>query len=111
MKIIITESQYSRAVDYYISHLLEPHEVIKSTDSIYWVKDEEVIAEIEKSEDFFLHPTIFINIYEMFDFSYYETKSVIKMWLEKHYDLGELEPDILDTAMLLYWETIINKRD
>ena len=50
MKVIITESQYNKAIDAYISYLLEPHEVITDKqfpDSIFWVKGNETIVQIE----------------------------------------------------------------
>ena len=97
MKVIITESQYNRAIDLFISHLLEPHEVRTSEKypgSIFWVKGGEVIAEIENSEYFWVWYEIWIRISEMFGLDYIDTQSVIKVWLEQHYNLGGLTPDL-----------------
>ena len=98
MKVIITESQYNRAIDLFISHLLEPHEERTSDDypdSIFWVKGGEIIAEIKKSEYFWLDYHIWIRISEMFGLDYEETQSVIKVWLEQHYNLGRLTPVLM----------------
>ena len=93
MKVIITESQYNRVIDQFISYHLEPHEVKTSEkypDTIFWVKGGEVIAEIRNLGFFWLKNTIWDRISEMFGLDYDETQSVISTWLEEHYDLGEL---------------------
>ena len=95
MKIIITEHQYYRAIDSFISFLLEPHEVRTSSEYpnfLFWFKDGMVIAEIQNSEYFWLHDRIWNVISEQFGFKYAETQSVIKTWLEQHYELGGLTP-------------------
>ena len=51
------------------------------------IKDGEIIAEIEKSKDFFVSPQIWKNIMSMFSLEYVETQQVIKEWLEEHYKL------------------------
>ena len=51
MKYIITENQYSNTIDKFISYQFEPHEekrTKKHPKSLFWVKDGEIIAEIEK---------------------------------------------------------------
>ena len=96
MKYIITESQYNKAIDRFITFELEPHEVKTSKkypDSIFWVKDGEVIAEIENSEYFYLDYNIWDKISDLFSLEYDDTQSVIKHWLEEHYKLGELTPE------------------
>jgi uncharacterized membrane protein len=103
MKVIITESQFNRAIDRYISYLLEPHEVKTSKkypDSIFWVKNGEVIVEIENSEYFWVRYEIWGSISQMFDFD--ETQSVIKVWLEQHYNLWELTP--LSSRTVSYYQ-------
>ena len=93
MKVVITEIQYGRAVDHYISYFLEPHE-IKTIHyfppSIFWVKDGKTIVEIENSKHFWLRKDIWEDISKMFDLNVKEVNSIIKMWLEKHYNLGKL---------------------
>ena len=95
MKVIISESQYNRLIDNFITFLIEPHEVKttkKYPNSIFWVKDGEVIAQIISSEDFWLHYKIWDDISDQFGLEYDETQSVIKTWLEQHYNLGGLTP-------------------
>jgi hypothetical protein len=90
--------EYNKTIDQFISYYLEPHEERISEeypDSIFWVKGGEVIAEIRNSKVFSLKSTILKRIYEMFDLDYNETQSVIKVWLEQHYNLGGLAPSIL----------------
>ena len=96
MKYIITESQYSNAIDKFITYQFEPHEVKKSSkypDSIFWVKDGEVIAEINKNSGyFFIERQIWKTISSMFSMEYNETQRVMKDWLEEHCKLGGLTP-------------------
>ena len=95
MKVIITESQYNRAIDQFISYCLEPHEVRtseKSPGSVFWYKNGEVIVKIEKSGIFWLRHTTWNGISRMFGLDYVDTQLVIKAWLEQHYDLGGLIP-------------------
>ena len=95
MKVIITEQQYNNAIDKFISYQFEPHEVRASKkypDSVFWIKNGEVIAEIEKSKNFWVHYQIWPTISNMFLLEYDDTQSVIKYWLEEHYKLGGLTP-------------------
>jgi hypothetical protein len=78
MKYIITESQYNKAIDKFITYHLEPHEEKTSKkypDSIFWT-----------------------NISIMFSLEYKETQEVIKYWLEEHYNLGSLTPADRDSV-------------
>ena len=94
MKYIITESQHNKIIDKFITYQFEPHEVKKSSeypDSIFWVKDGEVIAEIiEKLEYFLADYQIWDTISSMFSLGDIEVQQVIKDWLEGHYKLGGL---------------------
>ena len=95
MKIIITESQYNKAIDRFITFELEPHEVKTSKkypNSVFWVKDDKFISEIVELEYFWVHYNIWETISKMFSLDFSETQQVIKIWLEEHYNLGELIP-------------------
>jgi len=88
MRAIISESQYNRLIDSFITFLLEPYKVITNNyypDSIFWVKYGEIIVEIEKSENFWISTLIWDKISYQFGLDVGETYSVIKTWLEKHY--------------------------
>jgi len=111
MKYIITESQYSKSIDKFITYLLEPHEEIRTKkfpDSIFWVKDGEVVAEIENSEYFWVSPRIWRSIMNMFSLEPFETQQVIKDWLEEHYKLGELTPTFASLDIRIGWKNITN---
>ena len=95
MKYIITENQYNNSIDKFITYLLEPHEEIrikKYPESIFWVKDGAVIAEILQSKYFYVSYQIWRSISVMFSLENDETQQVIKEWLEEHYKLGGLKP-------------------
>ena len=95
MKYIITENQYNNSIDKFITYLLEPHEEIrikKYPESIFWVKDSQIVVEIENSEYFYVNYKIWDNISSMFSLEYNQTQQVIKDWLEEHYKLGRLTP-------------------
>ena len=91
MKYTITESQYGNIINKFISHQFEPHKEKRTREypeSIFWVKNGEIIAQIEKSKYFWVNRQIWKNINVMFSFEYDETQQVIKDWLEEHYKLG-----------------------
>ena len=95
MKYIIKESQYNNTIDKFITYIFEPHEEIRTKkfpDSIFWVKDGAVIAEILQSKYFYVSRQIWNTISSMFSLKYSETQQVIKDWLEEHYKLGGLTP-------------------
>ena len=95
MKYLIKESQYNNAIDKFITYQLEPHEEIRTKkfpDSIFWVKEGEVIAEILQSKYFYVSRQIWKSISVMFSLEYNQTQQVIKDWLEEHYKLGRLTP-------------------
>ena len=103
MKYIITESQHNKIIDKFITYQFEPHEVKKSSeypDSIFWVKDGEVIVEIYKRrDDFWVRSEIWKVIRNMFSLEYSETQQVIRDWLEEHYKLGGLTPQMTEKRL------------
>jgi hypothetical protein len=99
MKYIITESQYNKTIDKFISFQFEPHEEKRTKNkpnSIFWVKDGEGIVEINEINEnegyFWVEPQIWNTISSMFSLKYSETQQVIKDRLEEHYKLGGLTP-------------------
>jgi hypothetical protein len=102
MKYIITESQHNKIIDKFITYQFEPHEEKRTKnkpDSIFWVKDGEVIAEINKNSGYFwVESQIWNTISSMFSLEYSETQQVIKDWLEEHYKLGGLTPFLFHFA-------------
>jgi hypothetical protein len=99
MKIIITESQYNKAIDQFITFLLEPHEeriTNKRPNSIFWAKGGVVIVEIENSKKFFLDINPWERIEEMFGLDYGETESAIEIWLERHYKMEKLNVEVCE---------------
>ena len=115
MKYIITESQYSNAIDKFITYQLEPHEVKRSSkhpNSIFWVKDGEVIAEINKNSSYFwVDYQTWNPISSMFSMEYNETQRVMKDWLEEHYKLGGLTPIVASQYVRKSWKNITNWED
>ena len=111
MKYIITESQYNNTIDKFMTYLFEPHEekrTKKYPKSVFWVKDGEVIVEIQKSGYFWVSPQIWNNITLMFSLEYDETQQVIKDWLEEHYKLGGLTPRLQPFQANRRWKNITN---
>jgi hypothetical protein len=101
MKYIITESQYNKVIDKFISRQFKGFEEKtnpKYDDSTFWVKNGEIIAEIQYDEihnhDYFwIDGGIWDIISGMFSLEYGETQQVISLWMEKHYSLGKLRPE------------------
>jgi hypothetical protein len=111
MKYIITESQYSKAIDKFITYQLVPHEEKTSKeypDSIFWIKDGVVIVEIEELKDFWVKHEIWNTISSMFSLEYEETREIIKEWLEKHYKLGLLRPKKNLKTLIGGWKSTTN---
>ena len=111
MKYIITESQYGNTIDNFITNQLEPHKekrTKKHSESIFWVKNGEVIAEILNSKYFWVNDQIWKNINVMFSLEYDETQQVIKEWLEEHYVLGGLTPEKIPLPIYVSWKNITN---
>jgi hypothetical protein len=83
--------KYNRVIDQFITYTIEPHREVEGySNNIFWYMGNEVIAEIENSEYFYLNRKIRNRIATMFDLNDTETKSAIILWLEEHYDLGGL---------------------
>jgi hypothetical protein len=92
MKIIITEQQYNKAIDKYLTYVFEPHEentLEEYPGSIFWMKNGEIVAEIEKSKNFWIHNDIWDKVSILFSLENDDIQQVIKQWLEEHYGLGE----------------------
>jgi hypothetical protein len=106
MKYIITESQYNNTIDKFITFSFEPHEekrIEEYPDSIFWVKDGEVVAEVKESVFFWVSHQIWRNISLMFSLKHTETRQVIKEWLGEHYKLGSLSPLTLTDDNPVSW--------
>ena len=114
MKYIITELQYNNSINKFMTYLLEPHEEKRTKiypNSIFWFKDGEVIAEIEKSKYFWVSPRIWGAIESMLYFHKIETEQVIKHWLEEHYKLGGLKPIYGSSGLENLFEELGNHDD
>lgn len=97
MKYIITESQHNKVIDEFITHQFEPHKERTSkkySDSIFWIKDGEIIVTIQKSGYFWVTANIWEEISSMFSLDYDETQDAIRVWLEEHYKFGSLRPEL-----------------
>jgi len=106
MKYTITENQYNKSIDKFITYYLEPHEEKRTEEhpkSVFWVKDGEVVAEIKESAFFWVNHKIWRSILLMFSLKHTETREVIKDWLEEHYKLGGLSPLTLTDANPVSW--------
>ena len=117
MKYIITESQYNRAIYIFLNYLFEPHEVKTSPkypDSIFWVKDGEVIVEIEKSRYFWVDRDKWSTFSSFFSLKNDDAQRLIKSWLEEHYKLGELTPRknfrLLNSSLEEHYKLGLNKK-
>jgi hypothetical protein len=112
MKYIITESQYNKAIDKFISHQFKGFEERTSPqryDSNFWVKDGEVIAEIGKGTYYIvIRSDIWNIISDMFSLDHKEVKTYIKQWLEEHFMLGRLTPLEGRTESVRIWGRITN---
>jgi hypothetical protein len=97
MKYIITESQYNKAIDKFITKQFEGFEEVRIPryGLVLWVKDGKIIAEIviatNKGDYFFVDKDIFNSIEDMFGLDdYKEVRLTIENWLEKNHNLSNL---------------------
>lgn len=114
---IITETQYSKLVDKFITYQFEPHQVTTSKmypDSKFWVKNGHDIAEVKtekqkyfwsapKVKSFWCHEDIWKNISNMFSVDVLETQSMIQNWLKTHYNFN-IKPSIYDVNSSIGWD-------
>jgi hypothetical protein len=109
MKIIITEQQYNKAIDKYLTYVFEPHEentLEEYPGSIFWMKNGKVISEIENSREFWIHNNIWEKISIMFSLEPVNVRQLIKEWLEEHYGLGGLTPNPFHSHHYFSWKNI-----
>ena len=97
MKYIITESQYNKAIDKFITKQFEGFEEVRIPryGLVLWVRDGKIIAEIlnvgDRGDYFFVDKDIFNSIEDMFGLNdFKEVKLTIENWLENHYSLSNL---------------------
>lgn len=99
MKYIILKSKYNKSMGSFLTYQFESHEEKTSKkfpDSIFWVKDGKVIAEIENSKRFWVLPSVWSSISVMLSMDYDKTQQIIDEWLEEHYKLGGLIPSVFE---------------
>jgi len=97
MKYIITESQYNKAIDKFISKQFEGFEEVRIPryGLVIWVKDGKIVAEIlnigDKGDYFFVDKDIFNSIEDMFGLNdFKEVRLNVENWLEKNHNLPNL---------------------
>jgi hypothetical protein len=97
MKYIITESQYNKAIDKFISKQFEGFEEVRIPryGLVVWVKDGKIVAEIlnvgDRGDYFFVDKDIFNSIEDMFGLNdFKEVKLTIEHWLENNHSLSKL---------------------
>ena len=98
MKYIITESQYNKAIDKFITSQFEPHEQeypVDSPYSVYWIKNGKIIAEVKNKSNmpnlFRIDYSISSIIMNMFGLDgKNEVKTLVKEWYKKHYGIEDV---------------------
>jgi hypothetical protein len=97
MKYIITESQYNKAIDKFITKQFEGFEEVRIPryGLLLWVKDGKIIAEIlnvgDRGAYFFVDRDIWESITDMFGIDdYKEIRLNVENWLENHHNLPNL---------------------
>jgi len=97
MKYIITESQYNKAIDKFITKQFEGSEEVRIPryGLVLWVKDGKIVAEIlnvgDRGDYFFVDRDIWDSIDNMFDIdNYKEIRLGVENWLERNHNLSNL---------------------
>ncbi len=97
MKYIITESQYNKAIDKFISKKFEGFEEVRIPryGLLLWVKDGKIVAEIlnvgDRGDYFFVDRGIWNSIDDMFDIDdYKEIRLGVENWLERNHNISNL---------------------
>jgi hypothetical protein len=97
MKYIITESQYNKAIDSFITKQFEGFEEVRIPryGLLLWVKDGKIIAEIlnvgDRGDYFFVDRDIWNSIDDMFDIDNYKVIMLnVEHWLEKHHNISNV---------------------
>ena len=97
MKYIITESQYNKAIDKFITKQFEGSEEVRIPryGLVLWVKDGKIVAEIlnvgDRGAYFFVDRDIWESITDMFGIDdYKEIRLNVENWLENHHNLSSL---------------------
>ena len=92
MRYIITEGQLDRAVIKWLNQEygdLEPFEIEKHPDYIYFMKDGEVVFDYNKKNGYVgvSYDKIWSFLENFFGLEYEEIQDLTKEWVEEHYKL------------------------
>lgn len=112
MKYLITESQYNKAFDKVISYVFENHREERFNElpeSIFWVRDEKIIAEIRNLEIFIISEDKWNFIKNFTSSNGRKVESILKKWLNIHYGLKNTIPVIIPDWHLETWSSIETK--
>lgn len=97
MKYIITESQRDRTIDRFISNKMNDLDKMVSKDghSFIWVnKFDKIRLELKSSNILLVYYRIWTAISRTFSLDDDKTKEVIKNWVEEHFKLTGINPQI-----------------
>ena len=113
MKYIITESKLNRAVFKWLSNQygdLEPFEIEKHPDYIYFMKDGEVVFDYNKKNGyvFISYENIWSFLSSFFGLNYEEIEDLTKEWVEEHYKLEVKTTKKALSFLLTRWRNITN---
>jgi hypothetical protein len=95
MKILITENQMRKVQFKFLNYLFEDMYEVESKkypDSRFWKKDDKVILELRDSGFLWVSHLIWDDISNTFLLDKYETKILIKDWVEQNLELGVFTP-------------------
>ena len=91
MKYIITESQYNKVIDKFITYQLEPHKEITAVDNSYWVKEDgEVVANLYP-HTVYISTMVWNTLSNIADLDDNGVVEVIREWLKIHYNLSNVD--------------------
>lgn len=97
MKYLITESQRDRTIDRFISNKMNDLDKMVSKDghSVIWVNSlNKIRLELKSSNILLVYYQIWVAISRTFSLDDDKTKDVIKKWVEEHFKLTGINPQI-----------------
>ena len=99
MKIIITETQFDKIIDRYITMVFSPYKVITNLTGSFILKNGVIVAQLSLENNVFIDFDIWNNIKQfIYTLNIDMVNPYMRLWISKHFDLN---PKYIESLYIL----------
>jgi hypothetical protein len=99
MKILITETQFDKIIDRYITMIFSPYKVITNSTGSFFLKNGVIVAQLSLEDNVFIDFDIWNNIKRFISTLNIDMANIyVRLWISKHLNLN---PKYIESLYIL----------